>query len=144
MQYNFYCNEKKINHNHSMAVAEFVKRLSPYCSVTINTVKALNLKSDFKKNGHYYFILTSGESTYSSVDFSKYIDNLQINGFSTVHIFIGYPEKAFDTLGLWETSNSFEKISLFSSSLSNETALILFLEQLYRSYTIIHGKTYHK
>ena len=149
MQYIIYCNERKFNKNHQLSITEFIKRLSPYCTITFNVGVNPHITNDLNKMGHHCIILTINPSTYSSVDFSKYIENLQINGYSTIHVFIGFQEISIrniltDSIPENDFFSKVDIMSLSQSSLSNQTSAVLFLEQIYRGYTIIQGKTYHK
>ena len=145
MQFHIYCNEKNIDHNHSLATDEYIKRLSPYCSVNLHVGKKLLFQRDTIKKGHLLIIIKTMPSDFSSVELSKYIKDIQLNGTSTVHIFIGFSEEEIYT-GISESLSdiTIHRLSISPFSIENQTSLIILLEQLYRGYTIIHGKTYHK
>lgn len=145
MNYHIYCKEKFISDNYKAAIAEFEKRLSAYCEVSLYISETLSVSKDIAANNHHFIIVTSGKSTYSSEEFSELIKELQLSGKSNVHIFIGYSEVEF-----YEVFSSFKDIdtprflSITASSLPVQTIGLLFCEQLYRAYTILQGKTYHK
>ena len=129
-----YINEKNISGNHSSAIEEFIKRLSPYCKVVLMTNRKRFNPDTVNKSDHAVFIIKKGRSTCSSTELSKQINTMQINGISKLHVLVGYE----DTI---ENATPF---CISAADLSNKTTALLFLEQLYRAYTIIQGKTYHK
>ena len=145
MTYHIYCNEKSIHLNYKNAFAEFTKRLSAYCSTQLHCADNLSgFYSEYKTN-HALLWIQSGTSSYSSEEFASFINTLQQQGSSTVHILIGYStdelNSLYEQLG-YDTSVTF--ISLTSFQLSTETIGLMCYEQLYRAYTILQGKTYHK
>ena len=129
-----YINEKNISGNHSSAIEEFIKRLSPYCKVTLKTNRKCFNPDTAGRSGHAVFIINNGRSTYSSMQFADHIKDMQINGISNLHVLVGYDDSV-------ENAQPF---CISPADLSNQTTALLFLEQLYRAYTIIQGKTYHK
>lgn len=143
MRYIIYCNEKNISTNIKSAISEFDKRLSAYCEIQQIISPTLSFPKDLKENNHSILYLTRGISSYSSVEFAKYINNIALSGKSNLHVVIGFHEQTLNE-ALINSSIQPEMISLTRISLSNETSMLMFLEQLYRSYTILQGKTYHK
>lgn len=131
MNYNIYINKKKISWETTLAVSEYIKRLSAFCNVKINTGAALN-----NLKGYSLFLTSDTEeiSTITSEEFADKINIMSVHGISNVNILIGYPhEKGCDEL-----------FSISSLQLSDEILLIAFTEQLYRAYTINNNITYHK
>lgn len=145
MHYHIYCNTKNINTNHSLAIQEFKKRLSAYCEITLHQNLSISFPKDIHSRNHYFIFLQSGVSSLSSEEFANCIHTLQHTGKSTIHVVIGYDENTFYTaLSSIPNYDAPLYISLTCSNLSNETKTLLFYEQLYRGYTILQGKTYHK
>ncbi len=145
MNYHIYCNEKNINTNLTLAIEEFKKRLSAYCETTLHISPVFTLPKDIHTKNHQFIIIQTGTSTYSSEQFAKELNTLQLNGKSTIHVIIGYDDKScYEQIYQLEHFDTPMHLSLTNSSLSNETKTLLFCEQLYRAYTILQGKTYHK
>lgn len=145
MRYNIYCNLKSIPENHKKAIEEFEKRLSLYCDTNLYCMTTLSLSKEILKENHYVIFLCDGPSTYSSEDFAQYLQHLQLTGISTIHILIGFDvADLYKVFSVFDDKYSPNSISLSRSKLSKETKTVLFYEQLYRSYTILQGKTYHK
>lgn len=129
-----YVNTAKISDTHMAAINEYTKRLSPYCSVKMIAENNVKLPKDINKPDHRLLIIKKGASTHSSTDLADYINRIQINGISSLHV----------AIGIYDFSNNPDILSISSFDMSTETSALLFMEQLYRSYTIIAGKTYHK
>ena len=122
---------------------EYIKRLSSYCKVSFQTSLKNKLPNHFTTNNHQIIIIHEGPSDFSSEQFAYEIKTMEQSGKSNVHIFIGYPEDVL--LDTYQSEQMIiKKQALSNFSISNEMICILFLEQLYRGYTIIQGKTYHK
>jgi len=145
MRYHIYCNQKSITHNHLLAIEEFGKRLSAYCEIYLHTDMSLQLPKEINHKSHQILLLQSGISTYSSDDFAKCINNMQLQGKSTIHVIIGYSEiQLYHALPKNSDYSNLTYLSLSNSTLTTQTSSLLFYEQLYRAYTILQGKTYHK
>lgn len=144
MKYNIYINSEKLTSNHLMAAKEYIKRLSPYCAITINDNKKPPFSNSAVKPDHGSWFIEKGISTHSSTDFSKAIEACQLSGISTINIYVGYPKSDLSVLDHLNNEYSIMRLSLSATDLSIQTATVILLEQLYRGYTIIHGKTYHK
>ena len=145
MYYHIYCNPVQFGVNYHDAVNEFKKRLSAYCTTTLYLDRHLSFSGNISSGNHCFLQIYSGPSSYSSEEFAKVIDSFQHSGRSNVHILIGYSEaECISALsGLCE-NEMLSKCSLSACSLPADTLTLLFYEQLYRSYTILQGKTYHK
>ncbi|MCR5700950.1 MAG: 23S rRNA (pseudouridine(1915)-N(3))-methyltransferase RlmH [Lachnospiraceae bacterium] len=140
MKYEIYCNTKSISKNSKLAADEFIKRLSAYCKVTVKNKKDKLPNINLDKEGCLLLAINNGPSTLSSEELSTYISDIQLNGISTVYVAVGYDPEDIKKL----TTDKIKPLSIINTNLSNETTLILTLEQIYRAYTIIQGKTYHK
>ena len=144
MHYHVYCNIKNCNGNYQDAIKEFTKRLSAYCDITFHPGTTLTFPNDCNANNHQFIRITNGISSYSSEEFAGYIQTLQQSGKSTVHIVIGYSKEIFQNAMTNFTDCKCEYFSITNNSLPSKTITLLLYEQLYRGYTILQGKTYHK
>lgn len=145
MRYNIYCNVKNLTNNHKAAIAEFEKRLGSYCDTTLSVSTTLTLPKEITKNNHHILFLCDGPSTYSSDEFAKYLQSLQVGGTSVFHVLIGFSEpEGYEAISAISKTAIPDRLSLSRITLSTETSTLLFYEQLYRAYTILQGKTYHK
>lgn len=145
MHYYIYCNSKTFGVNYQDAISEFTKRLSAYCDTTFLLQKNLYFPRDLTSNNNQFFQMVPGPSTYSSEEFARVIDSLQQSGKSNVHIIIGFSEEElYNALPALSDDTSPVRFSFTKCQLPAATLALLFYEQLYRGYTILHGKTYHK
>ena len=141
-----------------MAIAEYSKRLSKYCNLTITELsdeklpekindsiikeikdKECNkIKNSIKKDS-YIFALDLRGKQYSSEEFSKKIDDIALNFNSTITFIIG------GTLGLNDEilNISNEKISFSKMTFPHQLFRVFVLEQLFRAFKISKGETYH-
>ena len=145
MHYHIYCNQKNISAHHQAAIAEFKKRLSAYCETTLHLSSHPAILKEIPITKQPLMRICSGPSTYSSEEFAQMINKIQLSGRSTVYIIIGFSDEDF--YGSFANEiNPYEvlPLSLSRSQFSSETQTLLFYEQLYRGYTILQGKTYHK
>ena len=143
MQFHIYCNQKNIDSLHQNAIKEFEKRLSAYCSISLHLSTVLS--SELMKPNHHYIRVISASSTYSSEEFASYLHEIQLGGISVVHILIGYSETdCHEGLSPVIDNNALHPIAITKMQLSHKTQTLLLYEQIYRGYTILQGKTYHK
>lgn len=129
-----------------------IKRYMPFEIVTIPDVK-FSRKDNIEKlknaegkliiqrikKEHEVFILDSGGVEMSSKEFSSFISG-KINYSRKELLFIiggayGFSEKVY------EIAN--KKLSLSKMTFPHQLVRIIFLEQLYRAFTIIYGEPYH-
>lgn len=134
------------------AVEEYKKRLSRYTKLEI--IEVADVKGDnpsiiIEKEGEsinkyigikdYVITLEINTKEFTSEEFSKKIEALQIEN----------PNITFIIGGSYGIDDSIKKRSNQSISFSKLTFphplfRIIFLEQLYRAYKIMHNETYHK
>lgn len=145
MHYYIHCNQKNISSNHRAAIAEFEKRLTAYCNTTLLCETKPSFPNDIKKESHQILYICDGPSTYSSEYFANYIEQLQAKGITALHVLVGYTKAALlEILESLPDTKKLDTISISRFHLPTETNTLLFYEQLYRGYTILQGKTYHK
>ncbi len=141
------------------AIDEYSKRLSKYCSLKIIEVAdektienssetEINLIKDkegdrlLKHIGERDFCiaLAIGGKSYDSVEFAKYIDNLGLQGTSTIDFVIG------GSLGLSDKvlARANAAISFSKMTFPHQLMRVILLEQIYRAYRIIKNEPYHK
>ena len=137
-------------------IDEFLKRLTPYATVEIVEIPALEVKeqsliqktldeeaekilSHIKDNSYVITMEILGKQL-SSEDFAKKINEITISGTSELVFVIG------SSYGL---SKKVSDIADFKMSLSKMTFLhqfarLLLAEQIYRAFKILKNETYHK
>lgn len=140
------------------ASLEYSKRLSKYCNLNIIEISDEKLPnkinnsiiSEIKekecnkilnniKKDSYTIALDLKGKQYKSEEFSNKIENIAVNGFSTINFIIG------GTLGLTEEllKKSNELICFSKMTFPHQLIRVFLLEQLFRGFKISNNETYH-
>lgn len=141
------------------AIEEYEKRLKAYCRVNFIELKdeseGKNLsdkdidiildkegKRIFEKIKERSFIIVLdilGRSI-DSVEFSKKINDIMLDGISSIDFIIG------GSLGISQEVKDKANYSLSFSKFTfpHKLMKVILMEQIYRAFTIINNKTYHK
>lgn len=131
---------------------EYLKRLRKYCKlhyVVVNSSKNSSNKDEclaqeqdsILKNiaeGDYVLLLDEHGTQYSSRSFSKKLNELLVNQSNLVFV-IGGAFGFSDAISV----RSDGKWSLSSLTFPHHMVRTVFLEQLYRGFTILNGEKYH-
>ncbi len=140
------------------AIQEYSKRLSKYCNLSftelqdeklpnkindsiINEIKskeATKIINSIKKDSYVIALDLKGKQ-YTSEEFSEKLENITVNGFSTVTLIIG------GTLGLTDEilKKSNELICFSKMTFPHQLIRVFLLEQLFRAFKISNNETYH-
>lgn len=139
--------------------AEYEKRLSAYCKMTVTELEPVKLsdnpsqseienaltketkmiKDKIPKNSYVFSMCIEGKQM-SSEELSQKLEDIALSGKNTVVFIIG------SSFGL---SNEIKQMSDFKFSMSKMTfphklARIMLTEQLYRGFSITNNGKYHK
>lgn len=142
-----------------MGINEFKKRLSKYCKldiVEVNDEKAPENLSEKEKrmvkekegekilrklplNSFVIALEIEGKSL-SSIEFSKKIESVMVNGINDITFIIG------GSLGLSKEvlNKSHYKLSFSKMTFPHQLMRLILLEQIYRAFRIMKGEPYHK
>ena len=141
------------------AIAEYTKRLSKYCKLEIVEVvdektpdnassivenqirdKEAERIQKYLKDDAYVITLEIGGKMLDSVEFSKKIKQLGIQGKSHIIFVIG------GSIGLGEEvlRRSDFAISFSKMTFPHQLMRVILLEQIYRGYRIMNHEPYHK
>ena len=133
------------------AIAEYSKRLSKYCKLTIVEVadeKTPDQASETveeairTKEGERMYVITLeiGGAMLSSEELSAKIEKLGIQGKSSIAFISG------GSIGLGKTvlARSDYALSFSKMTFPHQLMRVILLEQIYRSYRIINAEPYHK
>lgn len=143
----------------TQAIEEYSKRLLGYCRLEIKELQdektpdgcsdALRRKIlategerilDALKGDEYMVALAIDGRRFDSVDFSRHIERLGIDGRSHIAFIIG------GSLGLdsrvLDCSNL--RLSFSDMTFPHQLMRVILLEQIYRAYRIMNGEPYHK
>jgi 23S rRNA (pseudouridine1915-N3)-methyltransferase len=135
-------------------VEEFSKRVMRYAPFTIETIPDLKNSRNLTmkevqdkeaamilkrlKAGDYLVLLDERGKEYHSIGFARHLNSLE--GRVNHLVFAvggpyGFSEEVY--------SRANEKISLSRLTFSHQLIRLLFMEQLYRAFTILKGEPYH-
>ena len=142
-------NDKNID----SAIIEYNRKIQYYTSFDIKNliIKKNNSLTDkvkknesealkkFINNNDYVILLDSHGTSLNSVDFSKKISKLMISNTKRIVFVTGGAFGFHDEM--YEIAN--EKISLSQMTFTHQMVRLIFVEQLYRSFTILNNKPYH-
>jgi 23S rRNA (pseudouridine1915-N3)-methyltransferase len=91
------------------------------------------------KPGDYLILLDEGGKQLTSMAFSRWLSDKQLQSVKSLVFIIG---GAYGFSPELMSSASF-RLSLSDMTLPHQLARLVFLEQLYRAYSLIHGSSYH-
>ena len=139
-------------------IAEFTKRLAPYCRLQINEItegrmsdspsqvekaKALTLEGERLLKqvppGSHIILLDVAGRQISSEELSAKLDNLALAGQSSITFIIGGPFGISPDL----KKVAHEQISFSRMTFTHQMVRLLLVEQLYRGFKISRGEPYH-
>ena len=146
---------KTDNKNLQLLIEEYQKRLSFYIKFDleiipdIKNVKNLSESQQKEKEGELILakisstdqliLLDENGKTFSSVTFSEELQKKMNAGIKTLVFVIGGPYGFSESL--YTKANG--KISLSLMTFSHQMVRLFFIEQLYRSFTILKNEPYH-
>ncbi len=141
------------------AIAEYSKRLSRYCDLTIVEVDDEKTPDGASKHeedlirakeaerlrkhipdGAYVVATAIAGKELTSVEFSEGIGNLGVNGVSHIVFLIG------GSIGLDMDllAEADDRISFSRMTFPHQLMRVVLLEQIYRAFRILKGEPYHK
>ena len=139
----------------AQGIEEYSKRLKHYIKYEsviipdIKNVKNITQEEQKKTEGEQIFkkikeadfvvLLDENGDSYTSVKFSKYIEKQMLKSLKNLVFVIGGPYGFSEEV--YKRANS--KISLSSMTFSHQMVRLVFVEQLYRAFTIIRNEPYH-
>lgn len=137
----------KIKHNYlKEGIKDYLTRLSKYTKIKeielIDSTKEKEAKlilDNIDKTDYVIALAIKGKS-FTSEDFSTYINNLYTNSISNITFIIGGSEGLDDSV----YSRANEKISFSTMTFPHQMFKMMLVEQIYRAYKIMNNQTYHK
>lgn len=117
---------------------EYKKRLTPFVKLDHRVVSdETKIEKQIPENC-FVIVLDERGNTATSHQVAKVVGNLEDRG-EHICVIIGGPKGLSD-----ETKRKAKlRLALSSLTLTHDFAHLLFLEQLYRAFTILRGKEYH-
>jgi 23S rRNA (pseudouridine1915-N3)-methyltransferase len=128
------------------AMADYAARLKRVTAVEMTILKEgvpANVNSQRMieaSAGSRRIVLDERGKAITSMAFARWIENRQNDGTKKVSVLIGGANGHTE-----EVRNSADEVwNLSSMTLQHELALVVFMEQLYRAYSIVRGEPYHR
>lgn len=136
-------------------IDEYVKRVNHYCSLEIVTLHSKSKAQDVPtireqegkllldyfagKNQAALFLLDEKGKEYTSVDFSVFVEKQTLSGIKEIIFVIG------GAYGFSDQVKEFvkNKIAISKMTFTHQMVRLLFVEQLYRVFTILAREKYH-
>lgn len=147
----------KLHDNYANAWAEhYFKLLEKYTSLEVKYLKEEKLSEgkneaevlrreseriiDEVKTGDFLVVLDKTGKKFKSVDFAKFVETYYQRSDVTLHFVVG------GAIGISEQILKFAdmKLSMSDMTFPHQMSVVIFLEQLYRAISLIHGLPYHK
>lgn len=129
------------------AVREYEKRLSSYCSLSIDEVKEGRSTEEEGKSilakirpGSYVIALDIKGKEYSSEGLAAHMEKLALYGKSQISMIIG----GSDGLSKEVLDGAHERLSFSKLTYPHQMMRVILLEQIYRSFKINRKEVYHK
>ena len=116
------------------AVREYSKRLSRYCTLSITEVADEKTKEQASETE------IAMVKDRDSIELSREIEKLGLGGVSHIYFVIG------GSLGLSDKvlKRADARLSFSKMTFPHQLMRVILLEQIYRSYRIMHHEPYHK
>lgn len=130
MKINIIYPKPKINNNYYKSYKEYIKRLMPYCKINLLEYKKEKEIQNYILHKNTLLISKNNE-TITTEDFAQIILEHKIKGNLNFLFYNGIENYNMKKLCLSQLEMGPIEITML-------------LEQIYRSYAILEGKTYHK
>lgn len=131
----------------------YIKKISRYIKFSVSSIRIKNLKDERKlvksegekilsniKKSDFLVILDKDGEEMSSIKFAEFISRTTMEKNKRVVFVIGSAAGISEEL----RSRADRSLSFSKMTFAHDIFKILFLEQLYRAYTIIKGQKYHR
>ena len=141
------------------ACKEYEKRLSGFCRFTVEELEAerlpdapsdseilnalekegLKILKKIPSNAYVYTMCIEGKQK-NSEEFAEILEQTALKGFGTAVFIIGSSYGLSDSV----KSISDNKLSMSKMTFPHQLARVMLMEQIYRGYSIINNRRYHK
>lgn len=139
MKINIFIKKTKTDSSYEEAILEYYKRIYPFCKM--NFVYFLELNDILKEitETEYIILIDKSSELISSEALSYKIKSITTYESSVIN-FVVLP----DEIKKYEFENFNDIFSISRMNLSTNVIKVILVEQIYRAFTIINGKKYHK
>jgi len=132
--------EKRLGHyvNFNIKVIPDLKNTKNLSSLQVMDAESKLILKELNKRSSLILLDEKGKG-FKSTEFATFIENKMIMGSADIQFLVGGPYGFSDKI--YKIPHS--KISLSKMTFSHQMVRLLFVEQLYRAFTIIRGEPYH-
>lgn len=120
------------------SITDYSKRIGHYANFEHVEVTEEKLEKALERCDRVYLLDEIGDQ-YTSVDFAKFLEKQQNASFQNVAFVVGGPFGFKDEIR--KRANS--SIALSRMTFPHDLVRVIFLEQLYRAFTILKNEKYH-
>lgn len=131
--------EKRLKHYVNFDLVVLPDAKNPPLSIEALKVKEGELILNKLQKDDLLILLDENGKHLTSIDFSKFVENQQINATKRIIFQIGGAYGFSDAV----YSRANQKMSLSKMTFSHQMIRLFFVEQLYRAFTILKGEKYH-
>lgn len=131
--------EKRLKHYTSFDLVVIPDIKNPPLSIEALKTKEGELILNKLTKDDFFILLDENGKQNTSIDFSKFIEQQQMNATKRIVFQIGGAYGFSDAV--YARAN--QKLSLSKMTFSHQMIRLFFVEQLYRAFTILKGEKYH-
>ena len=124
--------------NFEFVVLKDLKNLSSLSFPQVKAAEAVLLEPYFK-GGSFNILLDEHGKEFSSKEFADFLEKKMVNSSKDITFVVGGPYGFDEKI----SAAADFKISLSKMTFSHQMVRLIFLEQLSRAFTIMHGEPYH-
>lgn len=137
-------------------INEFLKRLTPYTNIEIIEIAPIEIKDDNLinksleqesekilaqiKNNSFVITLEINGQSFSSENFASKINDIINSGYNEIIFIIGSSHGLSPNV----SQRADLKLSLSNMTFLHQFTRLILIEQIYRTFKILNGETYHK
>lgn len=124
------------------SVLDYSKRISRYSQFEFVNTTDEKLVKNLEKFDRIFLLDEKGKE-YTSVEFSGFIEKQMNAGIKNIAFVVGGPFGFSEEVRALAQSRSGAPIALSKMTFPHDLVRVIFLEQLYRAFTILKNEKYH-
>lgn len=124
------------------SVLDYSKRISRYTQFEFVDTTDEKLVKTLEKQDRIFLLDEKGKE-YTSIEFSEFLEKQMNAGVKSIAFVVGGPFGFSDEIHALAQSRSGASIALSKMTFPHDLVRVIFLEQLYRAFTILKNEKYH-